>query len=131
MRVNSIITMILNQLIIAYVDNYKAKAYYQHTGKILLLFLAKLLINKYSQRGIIMKLISSVFLIMLASLLPQVALAEDYTMTPDGSYVGGDSYNMTPDGSYVGGDSYNMTPDGSFVGGDSYDMTPDGSYVGQ
>jgi hypothetical protein len=52
------------------------------------------------------------------------------TMTPDGSYVGGDSYTMTPDGSYVGGDSYTMTPDGSYVGGDSYTMTPDGSYVG-
>ena len=35
------------------------------------------------------------------------------TMTPDGSYVGGDSFTMTPDGSYVGGESYSSTPYGS------------------
>ena len=35
------------------------------------------------------------------------------TMTPDGSYVGGDSFTMTPDGSYVGSDSYYSTPYGS------------------
>ena len=35
------------------------------------------------------------------------------TMTPDGSYVGGDSFTMTPDGSYVGSDSYSSTPYGS------------------
>jgi hypothetical protein len=29
--------------------------------------------------------------------------AGDYTLTPDGSYVGGDDYTLTPDGSYVGG----------------------------
>ena len=34
-------------------------------------------------------------------------------MTPDGSYVGGDSFTMTPDGSYVGGESYSSTPYGS------------------
>ena len=34
-------------------------------------------------------------------------------MTPDGSYVGGDSFTMTPDGSYVGSDSYSSTPYGS------------------
>ena len=35
------------------------------------------------------------------------------TMTPDGSYVGGDSFTMTPDGSYVGSDSYSSNPYGS------------------
>ena len=35
------------------------------------------------------------------------------TMTPDGSYVGGDSFTMTPDGSYVGDESYSSTPYGS------------------
>ena len=49
------------------------------------------------------------------------------TMTPDGSYVGGDSFTMTPDGSYVGGDSFTMTPDGGYVGSESYSSTPYGS----
>ena len=44
------------------------------------------------------------------------AIAGDYTMAPDGSYVGGNSNNMAPDGSYVGGNSNNMAPDGSYVG---------------
>lgn len=38
------------------------------------------------------------------------ANASDYTMTPDGNYVGGSTYSMTPDGSYVGGSTYNMAP---------------------
>ena len=32
----------------------------------------------------------------------QVAQAGDYSLTPDGSYVGGSSYSLTPDGTYVG-----------------------------
>ncbi len=57
-------------------------------------------------------------LIVLAALLSTAAIADDYTMAPDGSYVGGDEYTMTPDGTYVGGDHYTMTPDGTYVGGD-------------
>ena len=38
------------------------------------------------------------------------------TMTPDGSYVGGDSFTMTPDGSYVGDESYSSTPYGRSYG---------------
>ena len=53
-----------------------------------------------------------------------------YTLAPDGSYVGGDSFSLTPDGSYVGGDSFSLTPDGSYVGGDSFSLAPDGSYEG-
>lgn len=30
------------------------------------------------------------------------AIANSYTMTPDGNYVSGSSYTMTPDGNYVG-----------------------------
>ena len=61
-----------------------------------------------------LRLIIALALSIIAS--PQIALAGDYTMAPDGSYVSGDSYNMAPDGSYVSGDSYNMAPDGSYVG---------------
>jgi hypothetical protein len=42
--------------------------------------------------------------------------ASSYTMTPNGSYVGGSSYTMAPDGSYVSGSSYTMTPNGQYVG---------------
>lgn len=74
-------------------------------------------------------------LAMVASLLtlasaPMLAQA-DYTMTPDGKYVQGNSYTMTPDGKYVGGNSYNMAPNGSYVGGSGSQMTPDGRYIGR
>ena len=62
-------------------------------------------------------LMVSVLLALMAFAAPSV-LAGDYTMTPDGSYVGGDSYTMAPDGSYVGGNDSTMTPDGSYVGSD-------------
>ena len=55
-------------------------------------------------------------LIALAALLSTAAIADDYMMAPDGSYVGGDDYTMAPDGSYVGGDDYTMAPDGRYVG---------------
>jgi len=46
----------------------------------------------------------SIFLIV--SLVPAfAAIAGEYTLTPDGSYVSGDSYTLTPDGSYVSGDT--------------------------
>jgi hypothetical protein len=79
-----------------------------------------------SATGAIMRLI--IFITSVFLTFP--AFAGDYTMAPDGSYVGGDSYTMAPDGSYVGGDSATMAPDGSYVGGDSATMAPDGSYVG-
>ncbi len=67
-------------------------------------------------------------LAVVASLLtfactPMLAQA-DYTMTPDGKYVPGNSYTMTPDGKYVGGNSYNMAPNGSYVSGSQSTMTP-------
>ena len=47
---------------------------------------------------ITIKLLSLIFLIANLSIVK----AQDYTMTPDGSFVGGNSYTMTPDGSFVG-----------------------------
>jgi len=68
--------------------------------------------------------------IFIAALLPAFAsFAGDYTLTPDGSYVAGDTYTLAPDGSYVSGDSYSLTPDDSYVSGDTYTLAPDGSYV--
>ena len=62
-------------------------------------------------------LIYSFGLSMILAIAAGNAGAQEYTMTPDGSFVGGDSYTMTPDGSYVGGDSFTLTPDGTYVGG--------------
>ena len=58
----------------------------------------------------------SFFFIVSILLSSYTVFADGYTITPDGSYVGGDSYTITPDGSYVGDDSYTITPDGSYVG---------------
>ena len=58
----------------------------------------------------------------VVTVLSTTAVADGYTLAPDGSYVSGDSYSLAPDGSYVSGDSYNLVPDGSFVGGGSYSM---------
>ena len=44
------------------------------------------------------------------------ANAGDYTMTPNGGYVGGSSYNMAPDGSYQSGSSSIMAPNGQYIG---------------
>jgi len=60
----------------------------------------------------------------------QTQYGGDYTRTPSGGYVGGDSFTKTPSGGYVGGDSYTRTPSGGYVGGDSYTRTPSGGYVG-
>ena len=51
-----------------------------------------------------MSKITGIFSILFLSLTFNISsvLADDYTMTPDGSYVGGSDYTMTPDGSYVG-----------------------------
>ncbi len=40
----------------------------------------------------------------------------DYTITPDETYVEGDTFNLAPDGTYVSGDTFEMTPDGKFIG---------------
>ena len=58
-------------------------------------------------------LFTLVSLILLSS---TSLFAGDYTLTPDGNYVGGDSYSLAPDGNYVGGDSYSLAPDGNYVG---------------
>lgn len=44
------------------------------------------------------------------------ANASDYTMTPDGNYVGGSTYLMTPDGSYQSGSSSILAPNGEYIG---------------
>ena len=41
---------------------------------------------------------------MIIAIAAGDAGAQDYTLAPDGSYVGGDSYTRAPDGSYVGSD---------------------------
>ncbi len=41
--------------------------------------------------------------VLAVALFSSIGLAGDYTMTPDGGYVGGNDYTMTPDGGYVGG----------------------------
>ena len=50
-------------------------------------------------------LIYSLSLSMILVFTAGDAGAQNYTLAPDGSYVGGDSYSLTPSGSYVGGDS--------------------------
>ena len=55
--------------------------------------------------------------------------ARTYTMTPKGTYVGGDTYTMAPNGAYVGGKTYTMAPNGTYVGGKNYTMAPNGTYV--
>lgn len=54
--------------------------------------------------------------VLTVALFSSIGLAGDYTMAPDGTYVGGDSYTMAPVGTYVGGEDYTMTPDGGYVG---------------
>ena len=44
------------------------------------------------------KLLSLIFLLVNLS----IAKGQDYTMAPNGSFVGGDSWTMTPDGNFVG-----------------------------
>jgi len=61
-------------------------------------------------RGKMKKIFCTCFILSLSYY--SISYAQS-TMTPDGSYVGGDSFTMTPDGSYVGGDSYSSTPYGS------------------
>ena len=75
-----------------------------------------------------MKKVFCIYFILFSSYY-SISYAQ-YTLAPDGSYVGSDSYSLSPDGSYVGGDSYSLAPDGSYVGGDGYSLTPDGSYEG-
>jgi len=53
-------------------------------------------------------------IVMVLALIGTSASA--FTLTPDGSYVGGDSFTLTPDGSYVGGTDFEMLPDGSYIG---------------
>lgn len=45
---------------------------------------------------------AAIVITALATSPASAALAQGYTMTPDGGYVGGDDYTMTPDGGYVG-----------------------------
>ena len=42
--------------------------------------------------------------------------AGEYTLAPDGTYVGGSTFNMAPDGSFVGGSGSTLAPDGTYVG---------------
>ena len=51
---------------------------------------------------------------VLSILLGSSAIASDYTMTPDGGYIGGNSFHMAPDGSYQSGSSSSMMPDGTY-----------------
>ncbi|MBC8495675.1 hypothetical protein H8D36_05980 [archaeon] len=54
--------------------------------------------------------------LLIAAIISTTVLSADYTLTPDGSYVSGDSYSLAPDGSYVSGDSSSLAPDGTYVG---------------
>jgi hypothetical protein len=70
------------------------------------------------------------FATILCLFIAEASIASEYTMAPDGSYVGGDTWLMAPDGTYVGGETWTMAPDGTYVGGETWIMAPDGSYVG-
>ena len=60
---------------------------------------------------------SKIIKMTIATIILSVScFAASYTMTPNGSYVGGGTYTMAPDGSYVGGTGYTMTPNGTYVG---------------
>ena len=54
--------------------------------------------------------------LILTLLILTSYLSANYTLTPDGTYVSGDSYSVAPDGTFVGGSNFEMTPDGKFIG---------------
>ncbi len=86
--------------------------------------------NRGKERHIVGRYLKR-FLLFSMFILPSAAFAsEETTLTPDGTYVTGDSYTLAPDGSYVGGKTATLAPDGSYVGGDSAELAPDGTYVG-
>ena len=68
-------------------------------------------------------------LIAICVLLSSTALGDEYTLAPDGTYVGGDTYTLAPDGTYVGGDNYALAPDGTYVGEGEYTLTPDDMFI--
>ena len=51
---------------------------------------------------------------VLSILLGSSAIANDYTMTHDGGYVGDNSFHKAPDGSYQSGSSSSLMPDGTY-----------------
>jgi hypothetical protein len=76
-----------------------------------------------------MKKVFCIYFILFSSYY-SISYAQ-YTLAPDGSYVGSDSYSLAPDGSYVGGDSYSLTPDGSYQGYDKSDSESTNDTFGQ
>ena len=76
-----------------------------------------------------MKKVFCIYFILFSSYY-SISYAQ-YTLAPDGSYVGSDSYSLSPDGSYVGGDSYSLTPDGSYEGYDKSDSESTNDTFGQ
>jgi hypothetical protein len=75
--------------------------------------------------------IKTILILLLVITAPALAFADsDYTLAPDGTYVGGNESTLAPNGTYVGGNQATLAPNGSYVGGSSYTLAPNGTYVG-
>ena len=50
-----------------------------------------------------MRNLEKIILLVCCLVVPGTLNAQNYTLAPDGTYVGGSNYTLTPDGTYVGG----------------------------